>query len=115
LKKEVENKLTDVMPVGNDLALMKAMSRKKALPNFSDKLRERRSIRVVPVNKARIKDALSRFDGVINEIEDSIRNEMHGVLIKKAWDATPEESTCTACDFKTYCPKQYKNYHPSVP
>ena len=56
------------------------------------------------------------LDKVIDKIENKVLSEMSGSNIKLAWPCNPRERTCTACDFKTFCPNPSpKHYYPTVP
>ena len=67
-----------------------------------------RSIRIIPIDDAKIEEALEKFDNVVKKIETSIIKESNGCKIQDAWNAEAEERTCSACDFKTFC-KNNKN------
>lgn len=73
--------------------------------NLSDKLKEKRSIRIINIEDDSISNALMQFDGVVANIEDSIIKEMKGIPIKNAWNAKGDKRTCDACDFKNFCNK----------
>lgn len=73
--------------------------------NLSDKLKEKRSIRIINIENDYISNALIEFDDVVANIEDSIIKEMKGIPIKNAWNAKGDKRTCDACDFKNFCNK----------
>lgn len=73
--------------------------------NLSDKLKEKRSIRIINIENDSISNALIEFDDVVANIEDSIIKEMKGIPIKNAWNAKGDKRTCDACDFKNFCNK----------
>lgn len=117
LKEEVEKGDTDVMPGGEDLKKIIEWRAGKGLPMLSGELKEERSIRVVPVSSAVIEESLREFDKVISQIEGSVLREKRGTPIKQCWRPLFREETCTACDFKTFCPDPNISgrYRPAVP
>jgi hypothetical protein len=84
-------------------------------------LRLRRALRIVPVNdaatgKSRVPDALCSFDDVVEWIETCRGLEFYGKPIMKAWDRNPShQSTCAACDARTWCPDFSKETAPRLP
>lgn len=105
---------TDVTPRGNDLALISRWRTNMDPPELSEEFRLNRSIRVIIVDRQKIKDSLERNDNVVSMIENSVRNETGGTPIIDSWKATPELGTCTACDFKTFCPSSIDIRQPNV-
>lgn len=127
LLKEVVAKDSEILPEGQDYdALMKWKRRAKGksipAPNLSLNYRIKRSIRVITVDQKSVSDSLDHFDRTVWEIEGGVAQEMKGVPIPRAWGVTylkahprPSDATCTACDFKSYCPILAKaNKQPSV-
>lgn len=92
----------------NDFKKLLNWDEDQKVPEFSDKFKQKRSIRIIPINQEEIDKSLSEFDKVVNKIETSLIKEMKGCKIQDAWDAKADERTCNACDFKTFC-KNKKN------
>lgn len=112
LADEVGRGTTDVMPYGNDLQGIENWKPRQPPPSLTTTLREQRSIRIVPVDHKAIGRSLGEFDDVVQDIEETILLEMLGRSIRQNWYqrpsgrpySAPEKRTCTACDFKHYCP-----------
>lgn len=112
LRNEVVNSATDVMPSGRDRDLIVNWNPRDPVPQLSTAFRERRSIMIVAVEEGAVHESLQRFDGVVAEIEQTVGREMAGEGILGSWQSrptgrtyvAPERRTCTACDFKHYCP-----------
>lgn len=74
-------------------------------------LRLERALRIVPVDdsktgRSRIPAALNSFDEVVEWIETCRGKEFHGKSIMSSWDCnSSDESTCAACDARTWCPE----------
>lgn len=116
LKQETLNNQTDVVPEGQDKKAVANWISKQSLPQLSGIYREERSIRVIPCDKKTIEKSLVEFDNIVNEIECCVLSEVAGNTIKKSWKTFPDERNCTACDFKTYCPKPApRKYTPTAP
>lgn len=118
LRKDVDHSLTDVMPSGQDLNRIQNWRRRTPLviPTLTRPFKERRSIRIIPINDDAVQNSLQRFDNVVLMIENSVLSEMRGNTIIQCWQTNPhDERTCTACDFKTFCPNPKRRYVPTVP
>jgi CRISPR/Cas system-associated exonuclease Cas4 (RecB family) len=115
LKPEVARKKTDIMPGKMDFVKILKWRQRDDVPNLSVPFKEERSIRLVPIEENAINDALSRFDNVVGEIEESVLFEIKGQDIMSSWKTEFSEKTCTACDFKNFCPNKKVNYSPTVP
>jgi len=122
LKNDVRSNSTDIMPQGLDLQAIQNWRESTPPPQISGPFREQRSIRIVPVNQARVQNALQQFDNVVREIENCVLSEMGGNPITSSWSPNPVERNCTACDFKTFCPGANTQtqqsggpYRPTVP
>lgn len=100
---ELENEQSDVEIDYEDYEKIMNWDETKEYPQLSEELKERRSIRIIPINESEIENALDKFDDVVEDIETSIIKEKEGCNIKKAWKAEAEERTCNACDFRTFC------------
>lgn len=106
LKEDVAHKSTDIMPQGLDL---------HNIVNWR-KFRESRSIRIISADDDKIQKALGKFDGVVSNVESCVFSESGGSNITSSWQPNPNERTCTACDFKTFCPNPApRRYYPTVP
>lgn len=115
LKRDIENKSTDILPPLEDTKKILKWNVKDTPPQLSNRYMRDRSIRVIPVDERSINESLSEFDKVVADIEGSVLREMEGKPIKSCWNAFFREETCTACDFKTFCPKASSKYKPTVP
>jgi hypothetical protein len=116
LQKEVKAGTTDVPPEGADLEALtkwKRVSKGKSVPppTLSLEYRIKRSIRVVTVDDRSVQESLVKFDQTVWEIEGGVAQEIQGTPITQAWGTPflqrhgkPADATCTACDFKSYCP-----------
>ena len=115
LKDELENYSTDILPEGRDRYLIQNWRRNTTPPDLTRTFREQRSIKIVPVDEESIQLSLANFDNVVNNIEKSVVSEIDGNSIINSWCTNPEERTCTACDFKTFCPNPLpRPYQPTV-
>ncbi len=112
IKDDIHYHLTDApqdySKYPEDIELIRNWEENDEMPKLSDKFKMDRSIRIIPINKNKINEALYKFDKVVNNIETSIIKEIKGCKIQDAWKAEAEERTCEACDFKTFC-KSNKN------
>ncbi|NIA09717.1 MAG: hypothetical protein GWP10_08305 [Nitrospiraceae bacterium] len=116
LKDDVANNSTDIMPQGLDLQNILNWKQKSPVPPLSGPFREDRSIRIIPTDSDHIQNALQQFDDVVSNIESCVLSEINGNNITSSWQPNPNERTCTACDFKTFCPNPApRPYHPTVP
>ncbi|MDW7728339.1 MAG: PD-(D/E)XK nuclease family protein [Candidatus Methanoperedens sp.] len=115
LKDEVLQKNTDVVPQGLDLKNIQNWKKNSLIPSLSVHFKEERSIKIIPVDQNYIKNALKEFDDVVNGIESCVLSEINGNNITSSWMPKPEKKTCTACDFKTFCPNPDRKYLPTVP
>jgi len=112
LQQDVLNHATDIMPQGNDYQAIVNWKPGRPIPTVSTPFREQRSIRIIAVSPNAIQQGLQEFDDVVSDIENSVLAEMAGQSIIKAWQkrpsgsqyTAPERRTCTACDFKYFCP-----------
>lgn len=79
-------------------------------PDVPFEFRLNRALRVVPICPKTIDDARREFTEVVKKIEYSRGSEYHGSVIADAWaQNADDESTCAACDFRTYCPTLLKD------
>lgn len=115
LQDDVAQSVTDILPVGVDAKALRRWQPRMPLLALSAPFREARSLRVIPIDTSVINGNLRRFDDVVDQIETAVRRETAGTALTVSWDGKPEPRTCTACDFKTYCPKVAGSYPPTVP
>lgn len=116
IQDEVKNSGTDILPTDPDKNLILNWKRKESPPPISREYKEDRSIRVFPFTERSFSDSLEEFDKVVDKIEDSVLKEIKGNEITGSWDVNPVERTCTACDFKTFCPNPAPSiYKTNVP
>lgn len=107
---------TDIMPTGSDLTNIASWNKNSPIPSITTTYREKRSIRIFPINQQSVISSLESFDAVVDNIEGSVRDEVSKGAIIGAWPPVPEERTCTACDFKTFCPTPApRKYTPTIP
>jgi len=106
---------TDAGPVReSDVAALERWSPKsrQAAPKLSAELRRQRCIRAIAVDEEAVVSSLARFDRVVDDIETSVAAESSGARVIGAWTerpsggqyTAPDRATCTACDFKYFCP-----------
>lgn len=116
LQEHVANSSTDIMPGGLDLQAVQNWRRTDDPPVLSRPFREQRSIRTVPVTDTYIQNALQNFDDTVRKMETCVVSEMMGNSVTFSWHPNPIERNCTACDFKTFCPRPAPQpYPPTVP
>jgi hypothetical protein len=108
LRAEISSNRTDVIPQRGDpdyYAL--ATWTPGTVRALSHAFRFARAIRVVPVDERSIRRATDAFDGIVADIEQRVMNEAATGSISATWPPTcTEEETCTACDFRFFCPSQ---------
>lgn len=98
---EVARQETDIVPtLSRDQAIIAGMT--TGVP--SSDLRERRSIRIVPITPALQTEGLRSFDRVVAEIETAIGWEQQMRTVSGCWPTRFREKTCTNCDFMYSCP-----------
>ena len=106
IKEEIRNNLTDI-PQGiefdDDVQRIEEWEEDDKAPALSEEFKMARSIRYIDINEKECEKALKKFDSVVEDIENSLVNEMKGCRIQDAWKAEADERTCLACDFKTFC------------
>lgn len=105
IKQDILKNENDVPISDEDLEILMDWDEndEKNYPELSDKFKKDRSIRIISVNEKELENALSEFDKVVGDIENSLIKETNGCKIKDAWKAEADERTCSACDFKTFC------------
>lgn len=118
LKREVKNGSTDVMAVAGseDEKLIKEWTSKNDVPTLSYEYRLKRALRIIPIDEQAIDIALNSFDKVVERIEICKAKEHMSSNIIRSWEKDgSDESTCTACDAKTFCPDSPENGTPKLP
>ena len=111
IRAQITNGLTDIIPVrGSPDDYVLSMARPGTRPGgeFSEAFRIERALRVIPVTPKSIERAGAAFDDVVLDIEKRISDEIYCEDISKAWAPNcGEEETCSACDFRYFCPKPF--------
>jgi len=116
LQNDVMNDSTDIMPLELDLETIQNWRSNTAPPSLSRPFKEQRSIRIISVDEAQVRNSLQEFDGVVATIEGRVLSEMMGSSIAQSWHPNPDERNCTVCDFKTFCARPApRPYRPTVP
>jgi len=116
LIEEVRLRTTDVLPsLSSDVHALSGNVRPRNI-SLSSGYMEQRALRIIPISDQTIQQGLTEFDTVVGQIEGAVAQEITGQPLQTCWTARPEVRTCTACDFKTYCPQAApRQYAPTVP
>jgi hypothetical protein len=118
LRREIRDGQTDVVPAAGseEAKLLAAWRERDSAPAFPLDLRLARALRIVEVMPRSIEIALDKFDEVVARIETCRGKELERGKVLSTWETNPtDESTCTACDSRTYCPAYRKENTPSLP
>lgn len=118
LKREVRAGDTDVVPARGSEAERSLVGwrERDEVPRFPLEFRLARALRVVEVTEESIQAALNAFDDVVARIETCRGKELEQGRVLSTWETNPsDESTCTACDSRTYCPAYQKEREPRLP
>lgn len=118
LKKEIKEGLTDIIPEedSKEYQLIKKWNRNKEIPLLPYDFRLKRAIRVIPINEETISESLAEFDKIVKKIEKCLAKEKSLGNIIDSWEKDgSDESTCTACDAKTFCPDSSVKGLPKLP
>ena len=108
--KTVNDHLTDVIPTGPDLELVKAGKATR------DRFQIKRSFRVIPFDDQLVETALYSFDNTVKEIETNVQSEIRDSKdVMSHWKGEYKQENCTACDAKTFCPFVKGAFGPTVP
>lgn len=113
LKREITAGTSDVIPAAGSEAeqRLRSWNPRQDPPTLPLDFRLARALRVLPITADSIMDALYRFDAVVQHIETCRGREVHGTLIRDAWERNAsDESTCTVCDSRTFCPDYLATY-----
>ena len=106
LKKAIRDGKTDVVPkpCSDDESLLNIWKQGSKIPDFSLDYRLARAIRVIPVNPKSSAEAAEYFDKVVMDIEGCVNKEVVMGNILTQWEASGDQDTCVACDFRYICP-----------
>jgi PD-(D/E)XK nuclease superfamily protein len=121
LRKGISEGTTDIVPSpgSTDEQLVRMWRPGNDAEQLSLEFRLRRAIRVVPVTVNSTLIALAEFDDVVRRAEEDIVEEANTGDILQAWSPQCEdEDTCSACDFRHFCPKpagSADGYMPTTP
>jgi hypothetical protein len=86
------------------------------LPTLPLEFRLERMMRLVHVTPRTIEQSLLEFDKVVARIETCRGKELSEGRLMQNWEKNAaDESTCTACDAKTYCPDYKAERLPGLP
>jgi len=111
IRTQIANGYTDIVPSrgsADDYVLNMARAGTRPGGEFSEAFRIERALRVIPVTEQSISQAGAAFDDVVLDIEQRITDEIHCGNISQAWKPNcGDEETCSACDFRYFCPKPY--------
>jgi hypothetical protein len=121
LKRGISEGTTDVWPRpgSSDEQLVRMWRQGNDAEQLSLEFRLRRAIRVIPVTTESTQTALAAFDGVVQCAEEDIIEEALSGNILEAWSPQcADEDTCSACDFRHFCPNPAgvnNDYAPQAP
>lgn len=113
LKREIRDGLTDVPPPPGSPAekMLKDWAPGKPIPTLPIEYRLARALRIVPVTYKSIEKALAEFDQVVKRIETCRGKELAGGSVLDSWERnSDDESSCTVCDSRTFCPDYQGKY-----
>lgn len=118
LKEEIAAGTTDVIPArGSKVETVLSEWRdKERLPLLPLEFRFERMMRLVNISPRSIEESLNAFDDVVARIETCRGRELVEGCVMQTWEKNAsDESTCTACDSKTYCTEYRQETRPSLP
>jgi len=121
LKKGIADNNTDVLPELNSSneQLIRMWRSGDSTAQLSLDFRLRRAIRVIPITQNSIQSALTNFDDVVRRAEEDVISEAQSGNILHAWGPTcRDDDTCSACDFRRFCPRpagKSQDYIPRTP
>lgn len=70
-----------------------------------DKLLDK-AIRVIPISRQTVDNAIAKIDDVARQIEDALADEETGGSATRSWQPNcQDKSVCDDCDFLHFCPK----------
>lgn len=108
LRKGIAEGTTDVVPASeSDSQLIRMWRQGNDAEQLSVEFRLRRAIRITRITEDSKQTALDAFDDVVRRAEENIIEEARAGDILQAWSPQCEdEDTCSACDFRWFCPKK---------
>jgi hypothetical protein len=118
LRKEIKDKSTDICPSAGSKTeeLILGWIKTQDPPELPFDFRFARALRVEVINQSSIDKALSTFDEVVAKIEVCRGKELEDGKILSTWDKNAsDDSTCAACDSRTFCPEFTKETSPRLP
>ncbi len=117
LQQEIKMGRTDVIPAKDVTEFQTIMTwdKKAEVPSLPLDFRFRRAIRIVKISPKTTTNSLNKFHEVVKNIEHCVLKEKNCGSILTVWPQKPEEKTCTACDFETFCPSLKKSGEPRAP
>lgn len=121
LKNGILRNTNDVLPEpgSNDERIIRMWGPGNDTDQLSLRFRLQRAIRVIPVTTGSTQRALRAFDDVVRIAEERIIEEAQVGSIMQAWHPCCEdEDTCSACDFRHFCPRPAgvrEGYLPNTP
>jgi hypothetical protein len=118
LRSEMKDGITDVLPEPGSQAakVISGWKAKDEVPALPIDYRLHRMMRVVTTTPSSIADSLNRFDEVVARIEVCRGKELQNGRVLSTWEKNPgDESTCVACDARTFCPSYQKENAPKLP
>lgn len=118
LRQEIKDGQTDIVPASGSETdkILKAWKEKEKVPILPLDYRIARAMRVVPIDDRGIQKSLRSFDDVVARIETCRGKELQHSKVLSTWEQNPaDESTCTACDARTFCPSYESEKAPSLP
>jgi CRISPR/Cas system-associated exonuclease Cas4 (RecB family) len=121
LKSGILGGTTDVLPEpgSNDEQIIRMWRPGNDTDQLSLRFRLQRAIHVIPVTADSTQRALQAFDDVVRCAEEDIIEEARLGNLLNAWSPQcDDEDTCSACDFRHFCPRpasETEGYSPSAP
>ena len=121
LRSGISMNTTDILPEpgSNDEQIIRMWRPGNDTNQLSLKFRLKRAIRVIPITPESTQRALEAFDNVVRNAEENIIEEARVGNIMQAWrSCCDDEDTCSACDFRHFCPRPAgvgERYLPSAP
>lgn len=109
LRGDMADNATDVRPDNGTTDLGIVLGTPHGEPPFglSWPFRLRRALRLIRVEQSDQLNALSEFDQIVAEIENSVAREVSIGSIRDSWPTNPIRESCVACDFRGNCPTSW--------
>jgi hypothetical protein len=118
LRSEIQKKKTDVLPLPGSKTekLLQSWREGDEPPELPFEFRLSRALRIVNVTAGTIKIALQAFDEVVAGIETCRGKELAEGRVLSTWEKNAsDDSTCAACDARTFCAAYSKEMVPRLP